>query len=116
MAVGQGKTCHVSIDDDKIIYGAFTQQTSLTGFAIAATTDRNVYRVRKSLLIRNMAAIDPANPNNNFIYWGGTNVTSFTGIPIAPGETAVFEFTAKKWIDIYISGGVGILVGIAEFV
>jgi len=116
MSVGQGKTCHVSVDDDKIMYGAFTQQTILAGYAVAATTDKNVYRVRKTLIIKNMAAIDVANPNANFIYWGGTNVTSGTGISIAPGETAIFDFTAKKWIDIYITGAAGISIGIAEFV
>ena len=116
MSVGQGKTCHVSIDDDKIMYGAFTQQINTTGYAIAATTDRNVYRVRKSLLIRNMAAIDVANPNANFIYWGSGNVNLTNGLPIAPGETVVFDFTAKKWIDIYLFGVAGILVGVCEFV
>ena len=116
MSVGQGKTCHVSVDDDKIIYGAFTEQVTLGGYAVAATTALNVYRVRKSLLIRNMAAIDTANPNANFIYWGGTSVTPGTGIPIMPGEAAIFDFTAKKWIDIYITGAAGILIGIAEFV
>lgn len=114
--VGQGKTCHVSVDDDKIIYGVFTQQTVLAGFAVAATTVKNVYGVRKTLLIRNLAAIDPANPNNNFIYWGGANVSSTTGIPIAPGETVSFDFTAKKWIDVFIQGAAGISIAVAEFV
>jgi hypothetical protein len=114
--IGQGKSCHVSIDDDKIMYGVFTEQFVLAGYAVAATTSKNVYRVRKTLLIRNMAAIDTANPNANFLYWGGTNVTPETGIHIAPGESAIFDFTAKKWLDIYITGAAGVLIGIAEFV
>lgn len=114
--VGQGKTCHVSVDDDKIMYGAFTQQTILAGHSVAATTVRNVYGVRKTLLVRNMAAIDPGSPNANMIYWGGPDVSELKGIPIVPGETAIFDFSAKKWIDIYIIGASGILVGLCEFV
>ena len=108
MDVGQGKTCHVSIDDDKIMYGAFTQQVVLAGYSAAATTNKNVYRVRKTLLILNMS--------DNVIYWGGANCDATNGIPIAAGDAVTFDFTARKWIDIFIQGAAGLTVAIAEFV
>lgn len=114
--IGQGKSCHVSIDDDKIMYGVFTEHKILEGYVIAATTTNNNFRVRKTLLIRNIAAIDPAAPNANYIFWGSSNVSPSNGVPIAPGESVTFDFTAKKWLDIFVFGAVGLAVVIAEFV
>lgn len=114
--IGQGKTCHVSIDDDKIMYGIFTERVVLAGHTIAARTVKNTFGTRKTLVIKNMSVIDPLNPNANFFYWGGSDVTTGNGIGVAPGEASIFDFTAKKNVDVFITAAAGVIIGLCEFV
>ena len=96
----------VAVEDDKIMFGIYTKRLVLKpNFRQAAVVDSNTLMARKGLIIRNCSSIPgdtKLQPSTDIIYWGGPDVTVANGISLNPGESIVFDFRAKKRVEVYV--------------